>query len=538
MIAPDRDVATVELALVSHTNAGKTTLARTLLRRDVGEVRDLPHVTDLAEAHTLLELPGGERLQLWDTPGFGNSARLLQRLRLADNPIGWLLREAWDRWRDRPFWCSQQAVRAARDASDVVLYLVNAAEDPRDAGYLAPEMQVLRWVGRPVLVLLNQVGPPRPPAQEDEDLERWRRHLEPFGVVTDVLALDAFARCWVHEGVLLESVGRVLPPAKQALLARLAAAWTAQSVARFRDSMALLAAPLAAAARDREPLPAGYATTLQKLLQTVGVGREQAEAARAAAMATMAARLDRRIVEVTDRLIRLHGLDGAATGAVLERMRTRFASPGKLGEGRAAIWGSVVTGALTGLKADIAAGGLTLGAGLLVGGLIGGLAGVGVARGLNRLSGAGEPVVGWSAEFLDGLARSAVLRYLAVAHFGRGRGKWVEGEAPAWWKDEVTTAVARQQPRLQALWEALARSGVDAEHDAEAVANAGTVATASTGAASPYDESARVPELEAVLAEATAEVLGRLYPGRASVALAPFRSSIGDVGARRPGLVE
>ena len=45
-------------------------------------------------------LPGGERLQLWDTPGFGNSARLLQRLRLADNPIGWLLREAWDRWRD------------------------------------------------------------------------------------------------------------------------------------------------------------------------------------------------------------------------------------------------------------------------------------------------------------------------------------------------------------------------------------------------------------------------------------------------------
>jgi hypothetical protein len=485
----------VELALVSHTNAGKTTLARTLLRRDVGEVRDLPHVTDLAEAHTLLELPDGERLQLWDTPGFGNSAKLLQRLRLADNPLGWLLREAWDRWRDRPFWCSQQAVRAAREASDVVLYLVNAAEDPRDAGYLAPEMQVLRWVGKPVIVLLNQVGPPRPPAQEHEDLERWRRHLEPFGVVADVLALDAFARCWVHEGVLLESVGRTLPPGKQALLARLAAAWTEQSVARFRDSMTLLATPLAAAARDREPLPAGSATSLQKLLQTVGVGREQADAARAAAMATMAARLDRRIVEVTDRLIRLHGLDGAATGAVLERMRTRFASPGKLDEGRAAIWGSVVTGALTGLKADIAAGGLTLGAGLLVGGLIGGLAGVGVARGLNRLSGADEPAVGWSGEFLDGLVRSAVLRYLAVAHFGRGRGKWVEGEASAHWKDEAAAAVERQRPRLQAIWDSLAR-----EEPA-------------------VDEPAAVPELEAVLAEATVEVLERLYPGRLPAAL-------------------
>jgi predicted GTPase len=30
----------LQLSLVSHTNVGKTTLARTLLGRDVGEVRD------------------------------------------------------------------------------------------------------------------------------------------------------------------------------------------------------------------------------------------------------------------------------------------------------------------------------------------------------------------------------------------------------------------------------------------------------------------------------------------------------------------
>ena len=100
-------------------------------------------MTEVAEAHTLLQTDAGDVLRLWDTPGFGDSARLVQRLRLADNPIGWLLREVWDRYRDRPFWCSQQAVRAARDSSDVVLYLVNAAEDPRDAGYVAFETQVL-----------------------------------------------------------------------------------------------------------------------------------------------------------------------------------------------------------------------------------------------------------------------------------------------------------------------------------------------------------------------------------------------------------
>ena len=30
----------LSLSLVSHTNVGKTTLARTLLGRDIGEVRD------------------------------------------------------------------------------------------------------------------------------------------------------------------------------------------------------------------------------------------------------------------------------------------------------------------------------------------------------------------------------------------------------------------------------------------------------------------------------------------------------------------
>ena len=35
----------IQFALISHTNNGKTTLARTLLGLDVGEVRDAAHVT-------------------------------------------------------------------------------------------------------------------------------------------------------------------------------------------------------------------------------------------------------------------------------------------------------------------------------------------------------------------------------------------------------------------------------------------------------------------------------------------------------------
>jgi len=204
------DTATIALSLVSHTNVGKTTLARTLLGIDIGEVRDEPHVTLLAERHTLIESPAGDRLQLWDTPGFGDSVRLAKRLAQAGNPIGWFLTEVWDRFRDRGFWSSQRAVRNIVDTADVVLYLVNASEAPADAGYLDPEMRVMTLIGKPVVVLLNQLGPPRSPAEEAAEIARWRERVRSVPVVREVIALDAFARCWVQEGRLLDAVAPLL----------------------------------------------------------------------------------------------------------------------------------------------------------------------------------------------------------------------------------------------------------------------------------------------------------------------------------------
>ena len=164
----------IQLVLISHTNAGKTTLARTLVGMDVGEVRDAA-ARDRCRPSRIrcCAPPTGDALLLWDTPGFGDSVRLAKRLAMADNPIGWLLREVIDRYRDRPFWLSQQALRTARDEADLVLYLVNSSEDPHDAGYLAPEMKVLDWLGKPVMVLLNQMGPPRPAAEEQAEQARW-----------------------------------------------------------------------------------------------------------------------------------------------------------------------------------------------------------------------------------------------------------------------------------------------------------------------------------------------------------------------------
>ena len=136
-----------------------------------------------------------------------------------------------------------------RDRADVVLYLVNASEDPQDAGYVAPEMQVLRWIGKPVVVLLNQLGRPRPAAEEQADLQRWRDHLAGARCVRAVLAFDAFARCWVQETVLFSALAAVVPADKHDAYERLSARWLRRRREIFEGSLDVLAGRLARSSR-------------------------------------------------------------------------------------------------------------------------------------------------------------------------------------------------------------------------------------------------------------------------------------------------
>jgi hypothetical protein len=328
---------TVALSLISHTNAGKTTLARTLLGRDVGDVRDEAHVTQEAESWPLVDSPEGDALLLWDTPGFGDSARLAKRLAQQGNPIGWFLTQVWDRFRDRTFWLTQKAVVNVRDEADAVLYLVNAAEEPGDAGYLAPELAVLEWIGKPVIVLLNQTGQPRPHEEEAADEARWRQALGARGFVHAVLTLDAFARCWVQEIELLRSVGESLPEAKREGYARLVAAWQARRQGQFEQSMAALAAPIAAAAVDREAVPdAGFKGTLREIGKSMGIARDEGEDAKARATEVLAKRLNARILDSTDRLIAIHELKGRASEDVRARLAHQVKLDAPVSEGKAA----------------------------------------------------------------------------------------------------------------------------------------------------------------------------------------------------------
>ena len=447
---------TVNLSLISHTNAGKTTLARTLLGRDVGEVRDEAHVTDLSTGYVLVQ-DGEDTLMLWDTPGFGDTARLLSRLRNSGNPIGWFLGQVWDRWRERPLWSSQQAVRNAREEADVILYLVNAAEGP--AAYVDLEMEVLGWIGKPVVLLLNQMGPPREDVSSEK--ARWANIGSP-GQVRAILPLDAFARAWVQEGVLLDTISPLLPEAKQPVMSRLRVKWEELNLARFHASMQVLARYLGRAASDRVGVEE---TDWQGKLAGAISGRAKGDRAAKKAMGELAARLADSTVRSTDELIALHGLSGKAGKQVLERVSEDYAHAAKTPEGASAALGGLVSGAVGGLAADVAAGGLTLGGGMIVGAVLGALGATGVAKGINMARGEDGSSMRWASDFLERLTVTAVLRYLAVAHYGRGRGEWSEGEHPQFWQPVVEQHVHERADALK-----MAHRAVDIDGAASAIA--------------------------------------------------------------------
>ena len=453
----------ISLSLVSHTNVGKTTLARTLLSQSVGEVRDEPHVTDTNDRFELAQTPQGDQLVLWDTPGFGDSARLARRLLQSDRPIGWFVSQVWDRFADRALWSSQQAVHNVREEADVVLYLVNAAENPEDAGYVEPEMKILAWIGKPIIVLLNQMGPPAGHQAEEAEIDRWRSYLTRFGNVHQVLALDAFARCWVQEGALLQAVEPLLLQAKKPAFGRLNRLWQNQRRQTFDRSMHILATRLAATALDRERIPnSSLKDQLREVGKVLGVSRSPQDDAKQQAMAKLAERLNTAIRQSTDELIEANGLVGHATDEVLSRMADHYDVTENLNEGHAAVVGGLVTGALAGLKADLLAGGLTLGGGMIAGGVLGALGGAGLALGYNMVRGIDAITVTWTDAVMNRLIQSALLTYLAVAHYGRGRGEWAQSEHPAHWEKTVTDVLTQQHDQFTQFWRKRQNYGPDA----------------------------------------------------------------------------
>ncbi len=430
------DPMRIHLSLVSHTNVGKTTLARTLLGRDIGEVADRAHVTETTDDYVLARTPEGCELILWDTPGFGNSVALAKRLEGRANPVGWFLSEVWDRVANKSLWLNQKALKHVKETSSVVLYLVNATELPDSAPYVSAEMRILEWIGKPVIVLLNQMGKPKPPEAEQADVDRWKDAMSVYPIVSSVLPMDAFARCWVQEFALFDAIAKALPEQLQATLDALREIWSRKRRAAYNASIQALAHYLEKLANDREVAEtASVLDQIRFLGRRLGLFRNEAIADPInAAQTALASRAADEFCALTDKLIEINSLKGKGIKKeLLRRMQSDWKITSSVPLTPAAVVGAVGTGTASGLAADLLTGGLSIGLGTLVGTVVGAFGGAGIAVTYNHKKGLEGSVVTWSEAAITHFLNDGILLYLAVIHFGRGRGSWIDGEHPKHW---------------------------------------------------------------------------------------------------------
>jgi hypothetical protein len=276
----------------------------------------------------------------------------------------------WRRWLDAtPFEDPAEAHwRTLRASTDAVLH-VSRPGLPRP-GWLAT-------LARPVVVLEDDASP-APPA----------------------LPLHGLADGWLPDGRLWRALDAALQGDER--VARLAAAWERREQQRLRGAADALAGALAAVAATRVPLGDD------------GLLARRPEAERA--QLELAQRLDavwrdglRSVAAALGHAPEASVADSAAATAP-QALATALRR--RVHEGPAAVLGGAVSGALAGLKADVATGGLTMGAGLVGGGVLGALAAAGVARGVNVVRGTDRSFVACDDVVLPALARTGLRQVL------------------------------------------------------------------------------------------------------------------------------
>ncbi len=140
----------LKLAVVGHTNVGKTSLLRTLTR-DVG----------FGEVSHRLSVDGEPLLELYDTPGLEDAIALLDYLERLDRPGERLdgparVNRFLDGSEARQRFEQEAKVLRQLLASDAGLYVIDARE-PVLAKY-RDELSVLASCGKPLLPVLNFVS--------------------------------------------------------------------------------------------------------------------------------------------------------------------------------------------------------------------------------------------------------------------------------------------------------------------------------------------------------------------------------------------
>ncbi len=344
----------IRLAVVGHTNAGKTSLLRTLTRRvNFGEVSERPGTTRHVETIDLM-VEDAPAVRFFDTPGLEDAVALREHLEVFDKSL-----TPPDRIRrflqgPEAHGVFEQEAKVLRALLDVdAAFLVIDAREPVLPKFRA-EIELLNACARPVLPVLNFV---RHPANRETS---WRELLSAYGLHV-VVRFDAAAPFVGAERELYRDLSTLLRD-RRALLDGVARSLEAEFSQRRQAACNRIAELLVDATAMRRTATAGEFADEQ--------GRKRL-------IADLQKSLFNKAQRCADDLLTLYGFrEGDADEASLPLLEGRwtmdFFHPEALKDASILLGKGVAVGAAVGVVADIALAGMSLGTGAALGGAIGG----------------------------------------------------------------------------------------------------------------------------------------------------------------------
>lgn len=366
----------IDIAVVGHTNAGKTSLLRTLTRQvHFGQVSDRPGTTRHVEAIGL-DIGGRTVLRYFDTPGLEDSVALQYHLKQMPETLTppERVRALLSGPEARGVFEQEAKVLRQMLASSAAIYVIDCRE-PLLPKYRS-EIEVLNTCARPIMPVLNFVR------SEHSREPEWRELLAAYGLHAAVL-FDAVAPFVGAERQLYEDLSVLMRQHKTTLQAvlldldRQAAERRTACAQRVADTL------ISAAAMRREIPPETQADPR----------------ARQAFVEAFRGELVDGVRRCVHDLLQMHGFErDDARLEVLPWTQDRWASdlfnPETLATVGRLLGKGAAAGAAVGLTLDLALAGLSLGAATALGAAIGGAVGQGWGQAprmvFNRIRGVEE----------------------------------------------------------------------------------------------------------------------------------------------------
>lgn len=185
--------AVIRVAVVGHTNTGKTSLLRTLTRdNSFGAIADQASTTRHVEGARLM-VRGRPVLEFYDTPGLEDSISLLEALEQIqhNSQQEWLevIQEFVNSTQAHDTFAQEAKSLRQVIASALVLYVIDVREQV--LGKYRDELDILIRTARPLILLFNFID------SSDAKTEQWQDYLSRVGLHATLsfnpLIIDAVA---------------------------------------------------------------------------------------------------------------------------------------------------------------------------------------------------------------------------------------------------------------------------------------------------------------------------------------------------------